>query len=911
MDVEQMFHNFKVPEDQHRYLCFLWHLDNDLNQPLVDFQMTVHVFGNSPSPAVATFGLRKVVEGSAEDIRDLVCNNFYVDDGLLSSTTEEEAISLVHRTKKALQDGGNIRLHKFSSNSRKVLDSFAPDDLAKNLKDLDFGSTALPTQRSLGLLWNTEMDKFTFKVNPVEKAYTRRGLLSTINSVYDPIGFAQPVVIRGKLLLREMTSVTMNTDWDEPLPAFLHDECGVSKLQDNDMFSTSFLLGKAKVAPVHGHTIPRLELCAAVLATEVAEFVRDQLNIPSQDFRFFPDSQIVLGYISNESRRFYVYVGHRVACIRLFNHPSQWRFVQSELNPADVATSPVHPSTLQDSSWILGPHSSLSTSTEDFKLVDPEHDIEIRSDVTCSKTDTADVTQSNHEEKPSTCQTEVFSERFTRFSSWDMLVRVVARLKFMTRQFQNKNKLSGGPSDPELLKESERSIIVSVQRDVFSAEFRCIEDGTDIPRSSAIRPLCPRIVADGLLHVGGRLNKVPADLLDDVMRNPIILPKNNHLSYLIIRHFHQRIFHQGRHFTEGAVRSAGFWVVSSRRMTVSVIKSCIVCRRLRGHPGWQHKADLPEDRCKPCPPFSYVGVDTFGPWPVVHRRTRSGSSSQKRWAILFTCFVTRAIHIEVIEELTSGAFINALRRFIAVRGQVTQFRSDRGTNFVGAVNDLDIDAEFIENGPVSKFLSDSRIAWKFNPPHAPHMGGAWERLIGVSKKTLNAMLLDHRLKDITHDVLITLMAQVCAFVNNRPLTDVSSDPEAPTLLTPSMLLTMKTKQDTEPFPSFGTKDALKSTWKHEQVLAEEFWHRWKTEYLHNLQHRRKWQGQSLNLKPGDLVLMMEDDSPRNEWPTGIIQRTFPSQDGKIRNAEVAVCKDNKLVVYVRPITRLITLLETD
>lgn len=828
MDVEQMFHNFKVPEDQRRYLRFLWHMDSDLDQPLVDFQMTVHVFGNSPSPAVATFGLRRAVEGSPEDVRDLVCNNFYVDDGLLSCATEEEAISLVHRTKEALQDGGNIRLHKFCSNSRRVLDSFAPEDLAKNLKNLDFGTNTLPVQRSLGLLWNTEMDEFTFKVNTVEKAYTRRGLLSTINSVYDPIGFAQPVVIRGKLLLREMMSVTTNTDWDEPLPAFLHDEwsswvdslshlesfcvprsysssfvnatrrevlvfCDASKdiiaavaylkLQENDTSSISFLLGKAKVAPAHGHTIPRLELCAAVLATEIAEIVRDQLNIPPQDFHFFSDSQIVLGYISNESRRFYVYVGNRVARIRLFSMPTQWKFVQSELNPADVATRPVHPSMLQDTSWICGPTSPLSAPIEHFELVDPGCDVEIRPVLISNKTDIIDVAQSNHETKPPTCQTEVFSERFTRFSKWDRLIRAVARLKFMIRQSQkNIDNLPDSPSDSELLKESERSIIASVQRDVFSTEFRCIENCLDIPHSSTIRTLCPKIGADGLLHVGGRLNNVSVDVLNDNMRNPIILPKNHHVSYLIIRHLHQKVFHQGRLFTEGAVRSAGFWVVNSKRMTTAVIRTCVVCRKLRGQPGWQHMADLPEDRCEPCPPFSYVGVDTFGPWPVVHRKTRGGSSNQKRWALLFTCLVTRAIHIEVIDELTSAAFINALRRFIAIRGQVTQFRSDRGTNFVGAVSDLSINAEFIENGPVSKFLSDSRIVWKFNPPHAPHMGGAWERLIGVSKRVLNAMLLDHQQRDITHDVLTTLMAEVCAIVNNRPLTDVSSDPEAPTLL---------------------------------------------------------------------------------------------------------------------------------
>nr|XP_034320016.1 uncharacterized protein LOC105322041 [Crassostrea gigas] len=826
MDVEQMFHNFKVPEDQRRYLRFLWHMDSDLDQPLVDFQMMVHVFGNSPSLAVATFGLRRAVEGSPEDVRDLVCNNFYVDDGLLSCATEEEAISLLHCTKEALQDGGNIRLHKFCSNSRRVLDSFAPEDLAKNLKNLDFGSNTVP-----------------------------------------------PVVIRGKLLLREMMSVTTNTDWDELLPAFLHDEWSswVDSLSHLESFCVPRSYSSSFVNATRGRVLvfcdASKDIIAAVAYLKLQEnetssisFLLGKAKVAPRSWAHYPSARAVCGSFSNRNCR-----------------------------DSDVATRPVHPSMLQDTSWICGPTSPLSAPTEHFELVDPGCDVEICPVLVSNKTDIIDVAQSNHETKPPTCQTEVFSERFTRFSKWDRLIRSVARLKFMIRQSQkNIDNLPDSPSDPELLKESERSIIASVQRDVFSTEFRCIENCLDIPHSSTIRTLCPKIGADGLLRVGGRLNNVSVDVLNDNMRNPIILTKNHHVSYLIIRHLHQKVFHQGRLFTEGAVCSAGFWVVNSKRMTTLAIRTCVVCRKLRGQPGWQHMADLPEDRCEPCPPFSYVGVDTFGPWPVVHRKTRGGNSNQKHWAILFTCLVTRAIHIEVIDELTSAAFINALRRFIAIRGQVTQFRSDRGTNFVGAVSDLSINAEFIENGPVSKFLSDSRIVWKFNPPHAPDMGGAWERLIGVSKRVLNAMLLDHQQRDITHDVLTTLMAEVCAIVNKRPLTDVSSDPEAPTLLTPSMLLTMKTKHDVELFPSFSSKDALKSTWKRVQVMADEFWHRWKTEYLHNLQYRRKWQGHAVDLKHGDLVLLIEDDSLRNEWPTGIIQRTFHSQDGKVRKAEVAV-----------------------
>ena len=360
-----------------------------------------------------------------------------------------------------------------------------------------------------------------------------------------------------------------------------------------------------------------------------------------------------------------------------------------------------------------------------------------------------------------------------------------------------------------------------------------------------------------------------------------------------------------------AVRAAGYWVIGSRKMTSFEIKNCVICRKLRGRLGWQHMADLPEDRCKPCPPFSYVGVDTFSPWPVSFRRTGGGSANQKRWALLFTCLVTRAIHIEVIEELSSSAFINALRRLLAIRGPVTQFRSDRGTNFVGATDDLSIDAHFVENGPVADFLNGSRIKWIFNPPYAPHMGGAWERLIGVAKRILNSMLLQHSHKDLTHEVLTTLMAEVCAIVNNRPLVEVSNDLESPMLLTPSMLLTMKNVSDVNPFPPFSSKDMLRSTWKHVQKLADEFWRRWKVEYLHSLQIRKKWQNHSVNLKPGDLVLVKDSSCPRNEWPTGIIEKTFPSQDGNIRKVEVAVIKDNKRLVYVRPVTELVTLLEVD
>ncbi|XP_048248047.1 uncharacterized protein LOC124126721 [Haliotis rufescens] len=216
-DVEQMFYCFKVKPSHRDYLRFFWYRNNDPSQDLIEYRMTAHVFGNSPSPAVATYGLRRSVENADVDVKWFVENDFYVDDGLLSVPTEEKAIDLIQRTQSALQHGGNIRLHKIASNSRTVLAAFDAEDLAKDIKDLDFNTTTPPPQRSLGLSWDINKDTFTFQVCAERKPFTRRGVLSTINSLYDPVGFAAPVVIKEKLLLRELMSTT--SGWDDPLPS--------------------------------------------------------------------------------------------------------------------------------------------------------------------------------------------------------------------------------------------------------------------------------------------------------------------------------------------------------------------------------------------------------------------------------------------------------------------------------------------------------------------------------------------------------------------------------------------------------------------------------------------------------------------------------------------------------------------
>lgn len=312
-DVQQMFYCFLVRKDHRDYLRFLWYENNDFNKNVTEYRMKVHVFGNSPSPAVAIYNLRRAAqEGEEEhgtDAKQFVMRNFYVDDGLASFSSNEEAIDILKRTREMLAES-NVRLHKIASNSSKVMEAFPSEDLAKDLKDLDLGTDSLPLQRSLGLSWGLKTDSFTFRVSREEKPFTRRGVLSTVNSLYDPLGFVAPITMHSKALMREIATEHEQSEWDTPLPkekemqwklwkdslidleqliiqrsyvpvslsatkqrelcVFLDAStmaiAAVAYLRVMDFEGQSyvgFIMGKSKLAPRPAHSVPRLELCAA------------------------------------------------------------------------------------------------------------------------------------------------------------------------------------------------------------------------------------------------------------------------------------------------------------------------------------------------------------------------------------------------------------------------------------------------------------------------------------------------------------------------------------------------------------------------------------------------------------------------------------------------------------------------
>lgn len=539
--------------------------------------------------------------------------------------------------------------------------------------------------------------------------------------------------------------------------------------------------------------------------------------------------------------------------------------------------------------WLLGP-SFVTSNTEEsegkaFPLVNPDEDQDIRPAVKVMKS----CIDQNH---------SLGSHRFERFSSLKNLVETIALLRHIATRF-NIDDCHGWQScskhkTVDQFEAAKQTIIKVVQSEQFGEEISCIKEGKKLPKNSPLLALNPFLDSIGMLRVGGRLNKAT---LQSAEKNPIILSAHQHISTLLVLHYHSEVKHQGRHFTEGAVRAAGYWIIGAKRLISSLIHKCVKCRRMRGKQMTQQMSDLPQDRLQPGPPFSSVGVDTFGPWEVATRRSRGGVINSKRWGILFTCLSTRAVHIEIVEELSSSSFINALRRFMAIRRSVKIFRSDRGTNFIGATDVLLIDAIHVEDGPVKDFLYSKGTTRLFNAPHASHMGGVWERMIGVTRRILDSMLLDCKRVVLTHEVLVTFMAEACVIINSRPLTTVSSDQECTEILTPSTLLTKKTDSGLQPLIEFDQKNMYRAQWQRVQTLADIFWTRWKNEFLHTMQQRCKWQDSKPDLKPGDLVLLIDDQSHRNHWPMGLVINAIPSKDGKIRAAEVCVNNEGKQVVY--------------
>ena len=297
-------------------------------------------------------------------------------------------------------------------------------------------------------------------------------------------------------------------------------------------------------------------------------------------------------------------------------------------------------------------------------------------------------------------------------------------------------------------------------------------------------------------------------------------------------------------------------------------------------------SDLPPDRVERTAPFSRSGVDVFGPYTVHDgRNTRRTRATKKVWVVIFTCLYSRAIHLELVSSLDSASFQMALRRFTAVRGSCSFFRSDRGSNFVGAWNEA---SKPLEVGDLVTDALKNEYTWCFLPPGASHFAGVWERKIGSIKRILDAAVSLLKTGGLSREELHTLLLEAANIVNWTPLADVSSDPNDPYPVSPAQLITQRESPQTVKLSSI-TKEDLEAygrkRWRRIHALSEHFWTRWKRDYLRGLQVRRKWKFPKRNVSVGDVVLVRQKTS-RNEWPLGLVIARKLSSDGLVRSVTI-------------------------
>lgn len=945
-DVERMFHQFHVrPEDQD-YLRFLWWERGDLSCPPSVLRMKVHLFGAASSPGCSNFGLKHLATEGQDKFDPstvkFIQKNFYVDDGLVSVMSEAEAIKLVKEARE-LCSTGKLRLHKFISNNENVLKSLPQEECADSVKNLSLALGEPLMERALGVQWCVSSDEFQFRITVKEHPMTRRGILCTVASVYDPLGFVAPFILKGKQILQQLCQERFG--WDEPLSdhlrmqweSWLQDLQNLSQVRikrcllpentnvkqyelhhfadasvtgygqcsylrtvtSNGDVNCALIMGKARVAPTKVTTVPRLELSAAVVAARTSVMLRNELEISDLKERFWTDSKVVIGYVNNDAKRFHVFVANRIQRIKSLTDPQQWHYVQSEHNPADHASRGLDVKQLLTSNWLNGPDFlwQRELNIENANVEVMHNDPELK---------TVNVLNTNAQQENRT-----LLNRLIKFSDWSRAVKAIARLKRFVKQFKGDVPKNNDNTSIKNRQEAELFIVKLTQANAFKSEIKDLTQGKDIKlkdKRNKLYKLSPFIDEQGILRVGGRLTR---SSLHPHVKHPAILPRSSHVSSLLIKHYHEKVHHQGRGITTNELRSQGIWILGCSSAVASHIYKCTTCRRYRRNTQDQLMSDLPEERVEMTPPFTYCGIDCFGPFYV-----KDGRKELKRYGLLFTCMCSRAIHIEMLDDLTTDMFINALRAFIAIRGHVRQLRCDQGTNFVGAKGEFLNAMKDFDHEQLKQYGCE----FVMNTPSSSHMGGVWEHQIRTIRSVLTA-ILDQSSKRLDSTSLRTFLYEVMSIVNSRPLTVESLNDPTLEPLTPNHILMMKSSIVPPPPGDFVNQDIyLRKRWRQVQILANDFWTRWKKEYLLNLQQRQIWQKDKRNTKVNDIVILQEDNSPRNQWKLARVTEVYPSTDGRVRKVKLLLSDSNldnhgkqtsKKVYLDRPVHKTVLLLEAE
>ncbi|XP_055589945.1 uncharacterized protein LOC129742126 [Uranotaenia lowii] len=925
-DIEKMYRQVLIHPDETSLQRIFWRFDK--NAPLQEFELSTVTYGLSPSSFLATRTLLQLANEDGHRYplgKAALTKGFYIDDCIYGAETIAETLQtrdeLIHLLEK-----GKFTLRKFASNNFKILEGLSPDKLGTRPTH-QFDTSV----KTLGIVWKPEKDILCFdsRLKPTAGTVTKRAILSSISQLFDPLGLVAPIVVRGKMIMQQIfllscgwddeVSESIKEKWQQyvdELPKLqqfhlnrlvllpgseiqLHTFTDASEMaygcciyvrstDSKGNVSVHLIAAKSRLAPLRRVTLPRLELCAAETGAHLFTAVKRALAIQISESFFWSDSMVTLQWLRAPPNTWKTFVANRVSEIQTETQGSRWDHVPGKTNPADLVSRGQNIDKFIESSlWKYGPH-WLTLSRDKWPISSipeyPENGTERRKQFVVATVN---------------CSTS-YTPIFTNFKSLNRLTRVVTYCFRFFRNTKNKTRTQPDPhasQDQQLLPDelaaTRLRLLHLAQSDGFRDEIKELQSGRTLSKHSKIRKLSPFVDEDGVLRVGGRLR------LSDLpyhFKHPALLPNFHPYTIMIAKFYHLKLVHGGIRVTLAAMREK-YWPINGRRTIRNVMRNCFRCARASPAPENQQTGQLPAHRVTPQRPFAVTGVDFAG--PVYLKPAHKRAAATKAYICIFVCFVTKAVHIELVSNLASSGFLATFRRFVGRRGPPAHVYSDNGRNFLGVKNELEAIQKLNATDTESFFdyCATEGISWHLNPPKAAHFGGLWEAAVKVCKKQMYRQLGDSKL---SFEDLTTVLVQIEASMNSRPLVQMSEDPNDFACLTPGHFLIGDLMGSV---PEFDIRDVPINLLDHNQHLQrmyQNFWHNWRTEYLQEMQRETKTCDPNTNLQPGRLVAIVDEFQIPVKWPLGRIVSVHPGEDGLIR---VVTLKTAKGFVK-RPVTKV-------
>ena len=925
-DISKMYRAILLDPADQQYHRFLWRTSP--GGVIQDYCMRRVTFGVASSPYVAVRTLQQACHDFGQECplaQKHIQHSFDVDDLLGGADTAEEALEAYKQIDFVLRKAGFI-LRKVRSNSDWVISHIPPDlrDDCQKKQLVDSHSTSY--SKALGVVWEYPDIMRTDVTKPYNFVPTKRGILSDVAKTFDVMGWLTPVILPMKLLIQELWK--SKKDWDEPISQeqsrkhqiwrdeltvlahisiprsyfemepstriHIHAFCDASLVAYGTVIyiqseyesrppTCRLVTAKSKVAPLSSRTITELELCAAVLLTTVVQSVCTSLSIPLENVTAWGDSQVVLCWLRRCPADYKTFVANRIATITRVIPASQWKHISTTLNSADCSSRGISAAELRDHNlWWTAPPWLTETESE------PEQPLE------------EELAQYQEEHKKQAVMTATCNIITASPSDWltsrtkslKKLVRITAWLKraaynflaILNKQPRNRDKLL----TVEELQEATLFLQKESQQRSYPAELNGLSSNppVPIPEANKLIHLAPFLHKNGLLRVGGRLRKSE---LKFSQSHPILLSVKDPLTTIIFQSVHQTMKHCGPTLLLATV-GLEYFVVGAKRLAKKTCRECVTCRKVSAKAEHQLMADLPENRVTESPCFNTVGIDYAGPFLVKTSKLRT-SPKVKTWLVIFICFASKGVNLELVSEQTTEGFLRTMNRFVSKWGMPKHVYTDNGTNFVGAKRELESFYQWMEtsnlNSQLQSFFTEHKATWHCSPQRAPHFGGLWEAAVKSAKYHMKRVIGPHIL---TFEELETVFVQIQACLNSRPLIDQQShNTDGVQPITPAHLLIGKSlvaypERDIDP------KATCRSRYLLCQQMVQSFWKSWTEEYLVLLQRRNKWTHSHPNLEPGDIVLMKDGTEFKTQWSLAKVTRTFPGDDGHVRVVEVKACK---------------------